>query len=120
MAPWDGSLWLVIKEQGNDTVQMASATGNPTGSTWSGWSAVPGNGHTAHGPTVAGVSPGELCLGMTGQTSTTLYQQCYIQGLGWLGWNASDFSGVGPASRPRSTLTGSHNPLWGRRLPRKP
>jgi hypothetical protein len=85
---------------------MATANGNPEGATWSGWSAVPGNGHSAHGPTVAGVSPTELCLAMTGETSTNLYMQCYIQGLGWLGWNTNDFSGVG------SDVTPSINTYW--------
>ena len=103
---WDGSLWLVIKEQGNETVQIANSTGNPTGATWSGWSAVPGNGHTAHGPAIAGISPQALCVAMTGQTSTTVYEQCYYTSQGWGGWHTNFFNGVG------SEFTPAINTYW--------
>jgi hypothetical protein len=104
---WDGKLWLTIKEQGTETVQVATAAGNPTGATWSGWSAVPGGGHTAHGPAIAGISPQELCIGMTGQTSTTLYQQCYSSSSGWSGsWGTNYFEGMS------SDFTPSINTYW--------
>jgi hypothetical protein len=106
VAAWNGSLYLTIKEQGTETIQIAHSDGDPTGATWASWSAVPGNGHSAHGPAIAGVSPQELCLAMTGQTSTTLYMQCYIQNLGWLGWTTNDFSGVG------SDVTPAINTYW--------
>jgi hypothetical protein len=101
-AMWNGMLWVLVKEKTSDVIDYAYATGDPRGGTWVAWTQIPGNAHTAHSPAIAQDRLAtDFCAAITGQTSTTLYMQCYVAGRGWGGtWTSTPFGGVGSKATP--------------------